>query len=161
MCTGNKNAPVFTEALSVTQWTAELAVDDDNRARLLALLAVSDGEFHLVTFVEGAEALALNFRVMDENVSAIFGGDEAIALITVEPLDDATSTIVRHVLSPKELHFAPLNHTHHSFSFLHVALGVDEKLRTAYENGRNANSGFLGEYQWMLFQQSGLDTICL
>jgi hypothetical protein len=68
-------------------------------AGLFAFFAIGDFKFNFVTFVERAVALALNFRIVNEKVGAIFVRDETIALFTVEPLDCALSTFC-HCLSP-------------------------------------------------------------
>src|SRR5215204_3433933 len=54
--------------------------------RFLALLARADVELDPLTFLEGAVAVLLDCRVVDEDVVAVFALDEAVALLGVEPL---------------------------------------------------------------------------
>ena len=64
---------------------------------LRALLALRDVEAHLLAFLELAEALGVDVRVVGEDVSAATVLlDEAEALFRVEPLHGASS----HVISP-------------------------------------------------------------
>src|SRR3954467_7963959 len=64
-----------------------------------ALLALSDVEGHLLAFLQLAEALGGDVRVVGEDVgAAAVLPDEAEALFRVEPLHGASS----HVISPSE-----------------------------------------------------------
>jgi hypothetical protein len=57
---------------------------------LHALLALLGDEGDSLTLLEGLEAVLLNGAEVDEEVSgAVLGGDEAVALLVVEPLDGA------------------------------------------------------------------------
>lgn len=68
---------------------------------LHALLALLSDEAHGLSLLESLEALDLNGSEVDKQIStAIGGGDESVALLVVEPLDDAglsVSLLVRHV----------------------------------------------------------------
>src|SRR5450432_593104 len=67
----------------------QMLLDDGDRAGLLALLALCNFELDLCTFFERAETAALNFGIVHEQIGTAFGGNEAITLFTVEPLDCA------------------------------------------------------------------------
>src|SRR5512139_1836735 len=68
----------------ISAWTR---LDLADVARLhLAVLALGDLELDLLTLVEGLEALTLDLAEVDEHVVAVLLGDEAIALVGVEPL---------------------------------------------------------------------------
>src|SRR6185436_5225947 len=56
-------------------------------AGLRALGAVDNFELHRLTFFERTEAVALNGRVVDEDVRASVAFDESVPLGVVEPLD--------------------------------------------------------------------------
>src|SRR5690348_12272570 len=62
---------------------------------LKALLALDDGEGHLLAFLQALEARALDRTEVDEHVLAVLAADEAEALGIVEPLD-GTGFTVRH-----------------------------------------------------------------
>ncbi len=66
--------------------------DELNVARLRALGTVYDFELDALTLFEGAEAGALDCRVVDEHVTTALALDEAVALGVVEPLDLACDT---------------------------------------------------------------------
>lgn len=68
-----------------------LALDNCDGAGLLAFFAVGDVEFDNVAFIEGAISAAADFRIVNEQIGAVVLGDEAVALVTVEPLDFTTS----------------------------------------------------------------------
>lgn len=57
--------------------------------RLPALRPFYHVKLHLLAFLKAAEAVALNGRMMDENVLTIGAGDETETLAIVEPLDCA------------------------------------------------------------------------
>src|SRR6266702_3295679 len=52
----------------------------------MAFLVWADIELDALALIEGAVAVHLDRRVVHENVSTIFEGDEAVALVAVEPL---------------------------------------------------------------------------
>ena len=56
-------------------------------AGLRALGTVNDLELHGLAFLERAETVALNGRVVDEDVTASVSFDEPVSLGVVEPLD--------------------------------------------------------------------------
>src|SRR6516164_7119152 len=56
-------------------------------AGLRAFGAVDNLELHRLTLLERAEPIALDGRVMDEDIAASITLDEAIPLCVVEPLD--------------------------------------------------------------------------
>src|SRR6476620_6096778 len=61
--------------------------DGANTRGLRPLGALADLELNFLVLLQGAEAAALNFRVVDEHVRrAVLRGDEAEALLRVEPL---------------------------------------------------------------------------
>src|SRR3954451_1188065 len=61
--------------------------DGANTRGLRPLGALADLELDLLVLFKGAEAAALNLRVVDEHVGgAVLGGDKAEALLRVEPL---------------------------------------------------------------------------
>src|SRR5215211_8087727 len=61
-------------------------------AGLRALRTVNDLELHCLAFFERAEAVALNGRVVHEDIAASVTLDEPIPLGVVEPLDLACNT---------------------------------------------------------------------
>src|SRR5436190_11748211 len=61
-------------------------------AGLRALGAVDDLEFHRLAFLERTEAVALNSRVVHEDIAAPVTLDESVPLGVVEPLDLACNT---------------------------------------------------------------------
>src|SRR5882757_6462826 len=62
-------------------------LDGANARGLWALGALADLELDLLVLFKGAEAAALNFRVVDENIRGpVLRGDKAEALLRVEPL---------------------------------------------------------------------------
>jgi len=59
-----------------------------------------DGELDLLALGEGAEALRLDGRLVDEEVlAAVLGGDEAEALGVIEPLHGAALPRLRRHLA--------------------------------------------------------------
>src|SRR3954469_18238259 len=64
-------------------------VDDLDAVGLGTLRTLDDLELHPLVLVEGPIALGLDRRVVDEHVLAVVHGDEAVALLVVEPLHGA------------------------------------------------------------------------
>src|SRR4051812_44080431 len=62
--------------------------DDGDAVGLRPLGALDDLELDLLVLVQGLVALRLDRRVVDEDVFAAVHGDEAVALLVVEPLHD-------------------------------------------------------------------------
>src|SRR5262245_20512665 len=67
-------------------------LDFGDVAGLRAFRTVNDLELHCLTFLERAEAVALNGRVVHEDIAASITLDEPIPLCVVEPLDLACNT---------------------------------------------------------------------
>src|SRR5919198_4963331 len=67
--------------------SAMTGLDLGDVAGLRALRTVNDFELHRLTFLERAETVTLDGRVVHEDVAASVAFDEAIALCVVEPLD--------------------------------------------------------------------------
>src|SRR5258708_36956956 len=67
-------------------------LDLGNVAGLRALRTVSDLELHCLTFLERTEAVALNGRVVHEDITASVALDKPVTLRVVEPLDLACDT---------------------------------------------------------------------
>src|SRR5712691_11599986 len=63
---------------------------DDVRS-LRALFPIDDVELDLLAFLQGAEPVLLDGAVVNEHVLATLHGDEAVALLRVEPLDRASN----------------------------------------------------------------------
>src|SRR5580693_10730007 len=66
---------------------------DANVSGLRALRALGHLELHLLVLLEAAEALAVNLGVVHEDVRSVGAGDEAVALLSVEPLDGSLSHV--------------------------------------------------------------------
>src|SRR5438445_6145909 len=66
-----------------------LAGDDANSVCLRTLRTLGDLELHPLTFFQRAVAVGLDGAVVDEYVLTTVYGDEAVALLVVEPLDAA------------------------------------------------------------------------
>src|SRR5258708_40255157 len=62
-------------------------LDLGNVAGLRALRTVNDLELHCLTFLERTEAVALDGRVVHEDIAASVTLDETVPLGVVEPLD--------------------------------------------------------------------------
>ena len=60
---------------------------DFDAGSLQTLRALLDGEFHLLAFLQIAEAFAFNSGVVNEHIRAALVSNEAIALIAIEPFD--------------------------------------------------------------------------
>src|SRR5271169_6918555 len=65
--------------------------DYDNLVGLRAPVALRDLELDPLSLFEGAVAIRLDSREVDEDVLATVDGDEAVSLVRVEPLDGALS----------------------------------------------------------------------
>src|SRR5579859_6300938 len=65
--------------------------DHDNLVGLSASVALRDLELDPLPLFEGAVAIRLDSREVDENVLATVDGDKAVSLVRVEPLDGALS----------------------------------------------------------------------
>src|SRR6516225_2826895 len=65
--------------------------DHDHLVGLRAPVALRDLELDPLSLFEGAVAIRLDSREMDENVLATVDGDKAVSLVRVEPLDGALS----------------------------------------------------------------------
>src|SRR6516165_282871 len=61
--------------------------DGANAGGLRALRALGYLELHVLVLLEAAEAVAVNLGVVHEDVRSVGTGDEAVALLRVEPLD--------------------------------------------------------------------------
>lgn len=68
---------------------------DLDLVRLHSLLALDGLKGDLLTLLQRSEAGALDGAEVDEEVGAVLGGDEAVALLIVEPLDGTVLTL-RH-----------------------------------------------------------------
>src|SRR5687767_9185229 len=62
-------------------------LDFGDVAGLRALRSVNDLELHCLTFLERPESIALNGRVVHEDIAASVALDETVPLGVVEPLD--------------------------------------------------------------------------
>src|SRR2546425_1749287 len=65
--------------------------DHDHLVGLRAPVALRDLELDPLSLFEGAVAIRLDRREMDENVLATVDGDKAVSLVRVKPLDGALS----------------------------------------------------------------------
>src|SRR6516164_7886284 len=65
--------------------------DYDDLVGLRAPVALRDLELDPLSLFEGAVAIRLDSREVDEDVLATVDGDEAVSLVRVEPLDGALS----------------------------------------------------------------------
>src|SRR6185312_929320 len=65
--------------------------DHDHLVGLRAPVALRDLELDPLSLFEGAVAIRLDRREMDENVLATVDGDKAVSLVRVEPFDGALS----------------------------------------------------------------------
>src|SRR3974390_2513327 len=65
--------------------------DHDHLVGLRAPVALRDFELDPLSLFEGAVAIRLDSREVDENVLATVDGDKAVSLVWVEPLDGALS----------------------------------------------------------------------
>src|SRR5690606_27612269 len=87
---------------------------------------LDDFELHLLTFLEGLEAVLVDGRVVDEYVGAVRPGDEPVARLVAEPLHGsavhlrtpnqprqdplrglAHNSTRRAVIATRNLHFSP------------------------------------------------------
>src|SRR3990170_3245787 len=76
-------------------------LEQDDVRGLRALLAVDDVELHLLTFLQVAEAVGLDGAVVDEDVLTALHGDEAVALLRVEPLHGAGNHVACYSSLPE------------------------------------------------------------
>src|SRR6266516_4813139 len=67
-------------------WSSETSTDDAYAVSLGTLGTLSDLELDALSLVQRAVAVRLDGRVVDEHVLAAVPGDEAVALLVVEPL---------------------------------------------------------------------------
>src|SRR5947199_3861857 len=75
------------ESLEPSATSHDKVLDLGDVAGLRALGAVNDLELHRLAFLERTEAVALNGRVVDEDVAASVTLDDPMPLGVVEPLD--------------------------------------------------------------------------
>src|SRR6202011_4502774 len=75
--------------LAVIPWQAWPARGSGgaNACGLRALRALGHLELHVLVLLKAAEAVAVNLGVVHEDVRSLGAGDEAVALLRVEPLD--------------------------------------------------------------------------
>src|SRR5262252_7925519 len=75
--------------LAVAHWQAWPARGSGgaDAGGLRALRALGDLELHALVLLQAAEAVAVNLGIVHEDVRSVGAGDEAIALLRVEPLD--------------------------------------------------------------------------
>jgi hypothetical protein len=67
-----------------------IALQFDYAKGFEALVGLRDFKFNAITFIEGLETLAADYREVDENIlSAFILRDEPEALLVVKPLDDS------------------------------------------------------------------------
>src|ERR1700744_1968219 len=93
MTEGRSDGPPLS-VLLLYRWLRH-PLDRVDFLRLRALGAAASRVLHPLVLVQGAETVDLNGGVVDEDVGrAVVRGDEAIALVRVEPLHSA----LRHVL---------------------------------------------------------------
>src|SRR5258707_3756585 len=77
----------YRNGAGVSRSPISATLDGANARGLWALGALADLELDLLVLFKGAEAAALNFRVVDENIRGpVLRGDKAEALLPVEPL---------------------------------------------------------------------------
>src|SRR3954468_3848623 len=77
------------------------ASDGVHRVGLRALLALGDVELDPLAFFEALVAVGLDGAVVNEDVTAAVHGDEAVALLRVEPLDRALCHNHPRLLDPR------------------------------------------------------------
>src|SRR5438045_8243916 len=80
------------KSLEPSATSHDKVLDLGDVAGLRALGTVNDLELHRLALLERAEAVALNGRVVHEDVAASVALDEPVALGVVEPLDLACDT---------------------------------------------------------------------
>lgn len=73
--------------------SSRLFLNHRDGACLETLLALRNLKLHFHTFFQGAIPFALDFGIVDEQVFAVFLGDEAIPFFSVEPFDSTLSTV--------------------------------------------------------------------
>ena len=72
--------------LARLEYCSDPVLEDLDALRLPALGALHDVELNLLTFLEGAEAIALDGGVMHKNILAIRPAEKPKTLAIVEPL---------------------------------------------------------------------------
>src|SRR3954452_16008687 len=77
------------------------ASDSAHRVGLWAFLALGDLELDSLALFEALVAVGLDGAVVDEDVTAAIHGDEAVALLGVEPLDRALCHNHPRLLDPQ------------------------------------------------------------
>ena len=77
----------------------------------LAVLAGRDLKLNSLALVESLEAIHLNLAVVNEQVVAALTGDEAVALVRIEPLNSTLSHVVPFFLAPQGKHCAEARYT--------------------------------------------------
>lgn len=95
-----------------------LLAQDGNVASLRTLRSFFNSEFDLLAFLQVAVAITLNSGEVDEHVRSTFTSDEAVALITVEPLHSSNNS-VRHFCLLWQLRFIPLRAFYRSICLFH------------------------------------------
>ena len=85
------------------QTGARTLSDGADVVRLRALGSLGGGVFHLLVFIQGAVAVRVDGRVVNEDVGTAAWGDEAISLVRVEPLHGLCAIL----LSPSDENKAP------------------------------------------------------
>src|SRR6516225_5774696 len=87
--TWGRHQQVPAPGLGVIRWQAWPARGSDgaNAGGLRALRALGYLELHMLVLLKAAEAGAVNLGVVHEDVRSVGTGDEAVALLRVEPLD--------------------------------------------------------------------------
>src|SRR5215470_7140269 len=86
--TGRADEPALT-CQAGEGWLRLARLDGPDAAGLQALRALGELELHSLVLLQAAEAGALDFRVVHEHVRTAVTGDEAEALLRVEPLHGA------------------------------------------------------------------------
>src|ERR1017187_1072458 len=77
--------------------------------RLRSAIALRDLEFDPLSLLEGAVAIRLDSREVDEHVPTTVDRDEAVALVRVEPFDGALSHYQQLPNSARAYGFRPCN----------------------------------------------------
>jgi len=66
--------------------------DDADAGRLQTLGALFNAEFDLLAFLQVLEAITLDGGVMHKDIRSALTSDEAVALVSIEPLDRSDDT---------------------------------------------------------------------
>src|SRR6185312_1691836 len=80
-------APAGAGPTSNCSVLAGLACRGSGGADACGLRALGYLELHVLVLLQAAEAVAVNLGVVHEDVRSVGAGDEAVALLRVEPLD--------------------------------------------------------------------------